>query len=267
MIAIVTATTNLKRADPVLRTWSERASTPRLLLRVVANGGDSGAPYLGTVPAFTRGVDSVLAACPEVDIIACLHDDLEIREDDWDVMVERSFARHPDVGLVGFGGAVGLGHPQIYELPYDPMQLARIGFRSNLVHAEAHGIRSLTPEPVVCLDGFSQIGRREFWQGCTRADAENGHHRIRVRPWQYLEDLGFVHHFYDSALGCIARRMGWDVHYLPVRCHHYGGQTAVGDQGYQRWAAEQTDGGDRGFWEQAHRIGYDEFRDVLPLRL
>jgi hypothetical protein len=260
MIAIVTATTDVERAESCLQSWAAHASGP-LVLNVVVNGEAS--EYLGTVRAFMTGVDTALGKDPAAEIIACLHDDLEILEDGWDDLVARAFRRHPEVGLVGFGGAVGLGHPDIYHTPYDPMQLARIGFRSNLVDAEAHGARSLTPEPVVCLDGFSQIGRREFWQGITRSDLA----RLRIRPWTYLAEQGFVHHFYDGALGCLARRLGWSVYYLPVRCQHYGGQTAVGDAGYQRWAATQIDGGDRGFWEQAHRIGYDCFTDVLPLRL
>ena len=263
-VIVVTATTNMQRAEPCLKSWAERAAVAPMI-RVVVNG-QSG-PYLGTVPAFRTGVDDALEAT-DADIIACLHDDLEILEDHWDETIERAFRRHPEVGLLGFGGAVGLGHPDLYRTPYDPMQLARVGFRSNLVDAEAHGARSLVPEPVVCLDGFSQIGRRAFWQGIRRIDTfGNGTRHLRIRPWQYLQDQGFIHHFYDGGLACLARRLGWDVYYLPVRCHHYGGRTAVGDQGYQRWAAQQIDGGDRGFWEQAHRLGYDCFRNELPLRL
>jgi len=173
------------------------------------------------------------------------------------------------VGLVGFGGAIGLGTDAIYQEAYDPMQLARIGFRSNLVDAENHGTRSLVPEMVVCLDGFSQIGRHAFFTGLKEHEwnTRSLSRRAPERPWQTLQRLGIVHHFYDGALGCLARRAGWQVRYLPVRCRHYGGQTAVGDPGYQRWANTAIDGGDRGFWEKSHRVGYDTFRDVLPLRL
>jgi hypothetical protein len=54
---------------------------------------------------------------------------------------------------------------------------------------------------------------------------------------------------------------------IPVKCHHAGGQTAVGDQGYQAWAKAKIAGGDQGFWEESHRYFYEELRDVLPLRL
>jgi hypothetical protein len=127
--------------------------------------------------------------------------------------------------------------------------------------AELHGYRSLLAERVACLDGFSQIGRAGFWRGHT-----TGGQRISEGPWTILKDLGIVHHLYDGLLGCIAKRNGWETWYLPVACHHYGGRTAVADQGYQLWAERRIAGGDRGFWEAAHRIGYDTFRDVLPLR-
>jgi len=258
MLGIVTATTNVERAEPCLLSWQKYA-TKELPLVIVGNGGKR--PYLGPVKAFRQGIDQMLVAHPKVDLIACLHDDVLIREEGWDGAVARCFHRHPEVGLVGFGGAIGLGADGIYHEPYDPMQLARIGYRSNTDDAEAHGTRSLLVEPVVCLDGFSQIGRREFWLGL------NGKGATHVPPWHYLELEGFVHHFYDGALGCLARRLGWGVYYVPIRCRHLGGQTAVGDPGYQAWAQTQIAGGDRGFWEAAHRIGYDVFKDVLPLRL
>jgi len=254
MLGIVTATTNPERARECMTSWKAQASHT-LPWHCVQN------QYLGTVPAFRLGVDVLLGSYPEVDIIACLHDDLEIDEPEWNEKVETAFARYPQLGLAGFGGAIALGADGLYEEPYDPMQLARAGFRSNLVDAEAHGARSLVPEWVVCLDGFSLIGRREFLLG---QHLDGTQHE---RPWSYLESLGFIHHFYDGAFGCLARRLGWQVRYLPIRCRHFGGQTAVGDPGYQRWAAGEIDGGDRGFWEQAHRIGYDTFKDVLPLRL
>ena len=255
MLGIVTATTNPKRASSCIASWEAHASR-ELALHVVTN------QYLGVVPAFRLGVDTLLGKYPEVDIIACFHDDLEIEEPHWDVKVETAFHRYAQLGLAGFSGAIGLGSDGLYKEPYDPMQLARIGFRSNLVDAEKHGARSMVSEWVVCCDGFSLIGRRDFFLG-----HPGDNQQPYMRPWTYLEKLGVIHHFYDGAFGCLARRLGWQVRYLPIRCRHLGGQTAVGDPGYQRWAATQVPGGDREFWEQAHRIGYDTFKDCLPLRL
>lgn len=278
---IVTATTAFKRAAPCLKSWGEAAP-----LVVVVNGGeplpDCFSPkdgltllrseqYLGSVPAFRAGVDYVLEHRPEADPIICLHDDVEIQEPEWLRKVCRLFEQHPECGLAGFGGAIGLGAEDIYKVPYNPMQLARIGFRSNLTDAEAHGVRSLLPERVACLDGFSQIGRRAFFEGrCgpMRAEFPGAFSTSpKNRPWTYLEDHGFVHHFYDGALGCLAARVGWETWYLPVRCRHLGGQTAVADRGYHEWAKGQIPGGDQGFWQQSHERGYELFRDVLPLRV
>ena len=259
-LCVVTATTDPVRAEGCFKSWRLRSAT-NVVPIVVQNGGKSQQPYLGTVPAFRRGVDEALANT-DAEVIALLHDDLEIQEDSWDQRVLRLFQHYPAVGLAGFGGAIGLGADTLYREPYDPMQLARIGFRSNLIDAETHGIRSLLAERVACLDGFSQIGRRAFWEGRHPSLPAQDE-----RPWTLLERQGFRHHAYDGALGALARRYGWETWYLPVRCRHFGGQTAVGDRGYQAWAETVVAGGDQGFWREAHRLLYDEFRDVLPLRV
>jgi len=286
MIAIVTATTDPERARDCIESWEQHAKGPVKLIVVI--NGRSWTPddaertglqatwvthptYLGSVPAFRLGM---LAALDDdqkepPEIIACLHDDFRIDEPNWDLKVERHFSRNSACGLLGFGGAVGLGSDTIYREPYDPMQLARIGFRSNLDDAENHGLRSLLAEPVACLDGFSQIGRRLFWDGYQRRGALGGMIRYKEadRPWNVLADLGFVHHFYDGALGCLATRYNWETWYLPLRGHHFGGRTAVGDAGYATWAQSQTEGGDQGFWTAAHAIGYRAFKNELPIRL
>jgi hypothetical protein len=274
-LAIVTCSTNLDQAASCLDSWSQHATT------APAIAVTAGKPYRGTVPTFRQAVDQALATTT-ADVIACLHDDLEITEDGWDAKVLLQFERHPACGLLGFGGATGLGASDMYLKPYDPMSLARIGFRSNLREAEVHGIRSLLPEKVACLDGFSQIGRRAFWLGLPLFEAEYGvpghgvestegrhvpSYYVDKRPWTVLDGLGVKHHLYDGLLGCLARRYGWETWYLPIRCHHYGGRTAVGDPGYQAWANTQIAAGDLGFWTTAHKIGYDYFRDILPLRV
>lgn len=262
-LAIVTATTNQPGSQACIGSWYDTAAEP-FEIEVVFNGRGYGG-YLGTVPAFRKAMDTLLDRT-DAEVIACFHDDLSIRQTGWDQQVLRHFDRQPACGLAGFGGAIGLGAHDLYEGPYEPMKLARQGFRSNLVDAEAHGMRTTRPERVACLDGFSQIGRRAFWEG---------HHyispvreaEIHERPWTLLDDLGIVHHFYDGMLGCLARRYGWEAWVLPVSCQHYGGRTAVGDRGYQDWAHTQVPGGDHDFWEDAHKIGYGAFKDVLPIRV
>lgn len=266
-LSIVTASTNLERAAPCLQSWQEYClEGPDLY--VVLNGklpastkavAESlglravtmlvAADYLGTVKAFKVGTDQALLE--GADIVACLHDDLLIQEQGWDQKVIGHFEKHPACGLLGFGGAVGLGDSDIYQKPYAPQQLARIGFRSNMQDAELHGIRSTLAEKVACLDSFSMIFRKE----------------LAAITWKWMDDHAVVHHFHDGIAGCLAARHRWDTWYLPVACHHLGGRTAVGDQGYQAWAKQQNGVGDQEFWRRSHEIGYNEFRDVLPLRV
>jgi hypothetical protein len=290
-LCVVTASTDLERARPCLESWAAMASQ-KVVCFLILNGVErsparidvdnmviayANTPdYLGSVSAFRRGVDAALMG--PFDVIACLHDDFEIKERNWDLKVTRAFARNENLGLAGFGGAISLGHEDMYLRPYDPMSLARGGFRSDLTDAEVHGFRSLLSEQVACLDGFSQIGRRAFFEGkwsparVTREQIRQrqGHPSVAtpaVPVWAELEDLGIVHHLYDSLLGAQAARAGWETWYLPLRATHHGGRTAVGDRGYQDWAKSVKPKGDQGFWEEAHRIGYEAFRDVLPLRV
>lgn len=281
-LSIVTASTNLRRAEACIKSWRDTTETiPEII--VVLNGSEdqhadrADRPtyakaaairhdltlievddYLGTVPAFAAGVSRASG-----DVIACMHDDLEMHEPSWDDKVLEHFRRHPWCGLAGFGGAIGLGADDMYEKPYDPMSLARRGFRSNMVGAELHGIRSTLPERVACLDGFSQIGRAQFFRGEHR-----NHPEIPREPvWQQMADHGIIHHMYDGVLGALAARMNWETWYIPARCHHYGGRTAVGDQNYQHWANQQIPEGDQGFWIQSHARAYEWLVDVLPLRV
>jgi hypothetical protein len=263
MLGVVTATVNRERAEPCLASWRQHASGDYPLV-VVDNGGEQ--PYLGPVAAFRIGVDQMLSKHSDIDIIACFHDDLVILEDDWDTEVRGCFAEHIDVGLASFAGHLSLGDDDLYTRAggYHPDHLGRCGYVGNLVGETT--VR--TAQPIVVPRSFSLIARRMFWAGFWEAEARTRATRRKTfpRPWAFIDDLGIVDHFYDGALGCWARRGGWQVWYLPVRCRHLGGQT-TDDPEYQRWAEQEIEGGDRGFWEAAHRIGYETFKDELPLRL
>ena len=175
-LVVVTATTNPERAAPCLESWRVPpeamiivVNAPGLKTNTVVPKDGSAAAYLfresyvGTVPAFRAGVDYALDHT-DADVIACLHDDVEIHDPDWIAKTIRLFERHPKCGLAGFSGAIGLGDADIYAKDYSPMQLARVGFRSNLVDAEVHGIRSLLSEQVACNDGLSLLGRLQFFE-------------------------------------------------------------------------------------------------------
>ncbi len=271
--AVVTATTDHERASACIRSWVDRAAH-QWKLYVIENGGER--LYLGTVPAFAEGVRQALAAGHEV--IACLHDDLLIEQDGWDQSILFPFRARPQVGLLGFLGGTGLGDHDIYQTPYSPHQLARQGVVSNERNAEAHGRRVGLPTRVAVLDGFCQVGRRAFWEGKFR---DGRLQRTDVYPgdpfawtpsggtnlFAEMASWGLVHHAYDAALGCFAARLGWEVWCFPIACWHQGGATAVADSGYTDWARTQHPDGDQGFWNDAHQIVYDKFRDVLPVRV
>jgi len=230
---VVTATTDPNRTRQWC-SWGKRRATD-FDMTIVWNGvaGVTTAPYfggefdkdqsllmvsdyLGVVPAFCLGLHAVIHRAQPQDIIALLHDDVEIFEQDWDLKVLEHFDSHPATCLAGFFGATGLGAPDIYKTPYDPMQLARMDCWSNMDDAEAHGQRSTEAKRVVVLDGFSQIMSVPFAEYALRE----------------LEALRITHHFYDGALGCLAARqasygfLDKEVWMIPIRCHHAGGQTA-----------------------------------------
>jgi hypothetical protein len=299
-LAVVSATLDTERSRDCRLSWPLRAGEtidvylvnggvigPRIQdgweTRPVIFGGRRSVYYtnaiLGVVPAYAIGVQRALEdGC---EIIACFHDDLLIEQEEWATQVLALFDTLPAAGLVGFGGGTGLADDTIYQTEYDPMQLARKDFVSNMRDAEAHGRRRARPVQVACLDGFSQIGRAEFWRGKPRptANPETVHHPgLRGHNlFSLMQSWGITHHAYDSALGCFARRLGWETWMVPVACHHFGGQTAVADGRYHAWANDTTGvirdrrghmaTGDQGFWLKAHEIVFDQFKDVLPIRL
>lgn len=236
-------------------TWTSRSVADVTQLAGLIEPGDTVLTVegvQGVVPAFAHGVRWARDQFADDVVVACLHDDVAIFERAWAETVVDFFQSREKCGLAGFGGGVGLGAQDIYQVAYNPMQLARQDFVSNMREAEGHGRRAGWPVRVACLDGFSQIGRLGFM----------------VESWERLRGLGIIHHAYDAALGCIARELGLEAWMIPVHCHHHGGLTAVGNPNYEKWARLQTESGrgDQQFWEDAHRIVYEAFRGVLPFR-
>lgn len=232
---------------PIVAVLQTSRIAPRLYRGLIARSAD----YLGVVPAFAYGVHLAMQAYPLTEIIAVLHDDCIVQEQGWDSQVVDHFAQHPKCGLAGFGGAWGLGDDDIQTAPYRPTLLVRKGFMSNMKDAEAHGTRVTESRRIAVLDGFSLIFRRPFAR----------------QYWTWAEHSGIVHHCYDAAAGALAWEAGQETWLIPVACHHLGGQTAVGDGNYAVWARARRTDGDQTFWEEAHRIVYDRFKHILPIRV
>lgn len=203
-------------------------------------------------PAQNRGVIGsyqYLYHCAFEDVLCYLHDDVKCFEQGWDERVRKEF-EDPSVGVVGFGGGLGHGHPDIYKTPYKLEQLARFDYRSNTRDAEVHGVR----EPGVCdvavLDGFALCVRRELLDRCG--------------GWQ-VYDLPPMHN-YDYYICLMAHRYKYKVRMVGVDCHHYGGRTAT-SAAYNEWCKGTKWGTDANMHIAGHRVIYENFRDVLPVRV
>jgi cellulose synthase/poly-beta-1,6-N-acetylglucosamine synthase-like glycosyltransferase len=170
----------------------------------------------------------------EEPIISYVHDDVEIHEQDWDLRVLKEF-EDPAVGVVGFAGAPGFGHPRMYQVPYDLCQFGRIGFRSNMRNAEAHGSRMTDSQEVTILDGFAMFVRREVLD--------------RAGGWPVGSAVGYF--CYDFWLCCEARHQGYKIRLVGVDCEHYGGRTAS----FSRITEDAN---------AAHKYIWDHYPDVLP---
>lgn len=188
-------------------------------------------------------------------LLAYLHDDVLCHEQDWDTRVLKEF-EDPTVGLVGFGGALRHGTDDIYKTPYRLQQLARDGYLSNTDDAEVHGQRFMGECDVSVLDGFALIVRREVLDRAW----------LRTDPsfrsgWPVGK---FFLHSYDYYLCCMARRLGFRIRVVGIRCHHLGGATST-TPAYQQWLAARGTN-DVEDHERSHRWIYSEFKDVLPWR-
>jgi len=185
------------------------------------------------------------------EIIAYFHSDCFVRESGWDDRVLSEF-RDQSIGIVAFNGALRHGHPDIYKLPYDYRQLARSGFISNLSDAEAHGVRNRGEMDVAVVDSFSLIIRRELLD---RA----GGWPVGTYPPNHVSD-------YWACL--MAHRLGYRVRFVGVACEHTsGGVRGNGTFDYPKWAATTNWGSDEVMHREGHRLIYEEFRDVLPVRI
>lgn len=198
----------------------------------------------GPVASLQRGYE--LSTAP---IIAFIHDDVEIYERAWDLAVLEEFQR-PGVGVVGFGGAIGLGTDDIYQTPYRLQQLARLNYGSNAPDWQTHGHRFTGSREVATLDGYCLIVNRELLD------------KIGGWPVKHL-----MFHNYDNAICLYARRHGYKVRQLGIYAKHAGGGTSVKDGRYAEWLQREFGKTDSNVHWESHDWLYAEFKDVLPVRI
>ncbi len=192
-------------------------------------------------PAYMVYEKPILIAYNEVwrntteDIICYMHDDVEVFEKNWDIRVLKEF-EDPTIGVVGFGGALGLGMGDLYDPPYEIRKFARQQFMSNMRSAELHGARFTGERDVSCFDGFAIFVRRELLK--------------KMGGWPVSTPIGYW--WYDQMLGCEAKRRGYRCRLVGVDCEHLGGKSPS-------IVPEDNDA--------CHRYMYENYRDVLPLRV
>ena len=184
------------------------------------------------------------------DVLIYMHDDLEIYGK-WHDRVMAEF-KDDSVVCVGFGGAVKLGHPDLYKRGYALNNMARSGYVSNQRDWQTHGGHLVSSKRVAVLDAFFMAVRRSLL--------------VKAGGWPiYNADLntGLTHHCLDLWLACEAARQGKKTLVLDVDCIHYGGGTST-KQAYAD--APWLQGGTRDMdHTKPHRWLYQEYRDVLPI--
>lgn len=229
-LSIIVATMKVEGYDKRHADWIVFAGDPDNIESVII---DNSVTNRGLMESYQEGYRKATG-----DILAFIHDDVEITESGWDERVLREF-EDPQVGVVGFGGAVQHGSDDIYKVPYKLAQLGRFGYKSNMKDAEIHGERFKGECDVATIDGFSIVVRRSLLDS--------------VGGWPVGTPVGYIG--YDYWITLNAKRFGYKTRLVGVECHHLGGLTAVkaGVTAAPNHHAE------------AHQYLYDSFADVLPV--
>lgn len=199
---------------------------------------------IGVTPALHKLYEMAIGTgANDSDFILFMHDDVQILEEHWDERVLGWLEDRPNCGIFGFGGARGLGDPDIYKTPYKLQQLARRDFISNMKNGEIHGRIVKYPTRVATLDLFTIGAKVSFLKS--------------IKGWNWWPT---VHHNLDHAICLEAIAQGLEVWMLPIHCHHKGGQTST------RVDFEQDFGMSEGnVHADAHTVLYDRYRHMLPI--
>lgn len=244
--------------QPDLSEWLDIEGPSELKVRVTAD-------YLSPVEAMAIGAQR---ASTESSILVFLHDDVLIEQQGWEQVIADHFATHPRCGLVGFGGGIGFADIDIYKVPYDYRQLARVDFVSNMREAESHGRRVSEPVRVAALDGFALIVTREFYERAGQRSERVFQPGQIWSAWKSCLIDGVPYHMYDAWLSCRAAELGYETWMLPIACHHQGGQTSVSRQTeYAQVVSRLGYASAEDLYAKGHEAIYKRFAGVLPIRV
>lgn len=218
-------------------TWFETAST-EYSVHIACN--------MDVVPALQECYENTTEP-----ILAYIQDDVQIFEKGWDRRVLSEFD-DPRVGLVGFGGAVGHGHPRLYCVPYYLPDLARQDFYSNMRSWKQHGKQFTGERDVAVIDGFAGFVRRTVLQNWHRKHQTPGGGNEITAGFPQREPIGY--YMVWENLCCEVRRQGFRIRLVGVECEHLGGRTSTVHQVNSDYEAE-------------HKYFYEHNRDVMPYRV
>jgi len=224
------------------------------ILSVLCGGKGFDAPTTGQMVVEWDNRDNKITPCEAyqrlldssaADILLYGHDDVTIHDPDWLQRVLEPFSR-PDCVAVGLGGALSLGHPDLYKRPYRLPDMARGGYRSNQTDWQTHGEQETFSCRVAVLDAFFMAVRRDFL--------------VRVGGWPVKH---LTHHCLDLWLACEAARHRKETWMVGVGCTHHGGGSST-KPAYReaKWLLGGTLESDH---QEPHRWLYETCRDVLPL--
>jgi len=195
----------------------------------------------------------LLGGEPREEILVYIHDDCEILEKGWDDRVRNIMGSQPLCDCIGIIGGTGIGADDIYQVPYETIQLARHNVQSNMVDAEVHGHRTTGPMLIATADGCALMVRRSFLD--------------EVGGWSWWSE---ENHGYDNALACMLRRRGRQLWLLPLVSRHPSLlKSNIPEPSRSRTQRANLRAAERfgDVYTRAHRHLYDEFRDVLPFRV
>lgn len=178
---------------------------------------------------------AIFEAAKGADILFYVHDDVICHEQDWDLRVLKEF-EDQEVGMVGFAGAPGYCHPDLYAVPFSHLAMGRVGFKSNMRNWRQHGAFFNGTCDVSVVDGFAFAIRRDLLE--------------KVGGWPVDSPLGY--YLYTEWLCCEVKRQGKRIRLVGVDCDHLNGKTSS--------IANITDD-----FMEAHRFLYEHNRDVLPM--
>lgn len=200
-------------------------------------------PNIGVVPAYHK----LWEKHRDEDVLMYAHDDCAIHDHNWFERVAMEFM-DPEVAIVGFGGATGIGVPDLYKIPYRIEQLIRHDYRSNQTGWEVHGKQETGERTVAVVDGFFMAIRGEFLK--------------LLGGWSWMQ---CEFHCYDLAMCLEAWRRGWKVRTVGVNCTHFGGGTSTKGE-YVDWLKDRGRTPEQDHAEP-HVWLYERYRDLMPFEV